>query len=287
MLSITFAGWAVCRLPTDPDPYDEPRGVSGYMRAYAGEPDLDRIIRFQAPPFVRAHGPSIGVTVQSISLDGHVVADHPLLRAEVHLLGDAKFEGRNGVISEDAREPICPFDLSIVKGADQLRRATVPSEPRSPYREFNARHVIRDAGFIERATTITSLVGKWNDRIVLLQQDLAAAPPDARPGLEERIDFLRRNIAARGGGVAGFFPVRMLWSYRLRSEVQPDAIAPPGFLRGFKPTTDPWDVHFWIGGWDADAQAFFVGGTLDIAERAAPPPTPVPLRRPERMSDIE
>ena len=33
-------GWFQCRLATDPDPYDEPRGVSGYVHAYLGEPTL-------------------------------------------------------------------------------------------------------------------------------------------------------------------------------------------------------------------------------------------------------
>ena len=286
MLSVTFAGWGHCRLATDPDPYDEPRGVSGYLRAYAGEPDLNRIIRFQDPPFVRSHAPRIGVAVKSISLDGQSVADHPLLDAQVHLLNDAKFEGRNGVIAEDGEEPIVPFDFCIVKGADRLRRATVPSDPRSPYREFKAKDIVfGDAGFIERATGIASLVVVWNTRLDALQNELAAASPDDRPGREERIDFLRRNIAA-DGGVARFFSARMLWEYQLRSPVDPNAIAEPAFLRGFKPTSEPWIIRFWIGGWDADAQAFFVGGTLEIAERAAPP-QPVLLRRPERMSDIE
>ena len=71
MLSITFAGWAQCRLATDPDPYDEPRGVSGYMWAYSGEVDLDRIIRFQAPPFQRTHTPEIGVSVTSVKVHGN------------------------------------------------------------------------------------------------------------------------------------------------------------------------------------------------------------------------
>ena len=37
---LKFTGWFQCRLATDPDPTDEPRGVSGYVRAVAGEPDL-------------------------------------------------------------------------------------------------------------------------------------------------------------------------------------------------------------------------------------------------------
>src|SRR5512133_460655 len=54
MLSLHFAGWFQCRLATDPDPADEPRGVSGFTFAYPGEPDLDRVIRFARPEAQRA-----------------------------------------------------------------------------------------------------------------------------------------------------------------------------------------------------------------------------------------
>ncbi len=37
MLVVNFAGWFQCRLATDPDPTDEPRGVSGFTFALAGE----------------------------------------------------------------------------------------------------------------------------------------------------------------------------------------------------------------------------------------------------------
>ena len=46
-LWIKFEGWFQCRLATDPDPADEPRGVDGYIHAIPSERDLDRIIRLQ------------------------------------------------------------------------------------------------------------------------------------------------------------------------------------------------------------------------------------------------
>ena len=57
MLTLRFSGWVSCRLATDPDPFDDPRGnLSGFRQlAYAGEPDLDRTIRFQNAPFMRSH----------------------------------------------------------------------------------------------------------------------------------------------------------------------------------------------------------------------------------------
>jgi hypothetical protein len=284
MLSVAFAGWAQCRLPTDPDPYDELRGVSGYMQAYAGEPDLDRIIRFQDPPFRRTHTPEIGITVRSVNLHGTEDPAHPLQGAAVHLLDGPKFEGRNGVIAEDGREPIVPFHLCLEQNVHQLSRATVPSNPQSPYREFNAIDFIADPGFIERATGIPSLVAAWQDRLNLLESELAGASPDERPALEERIAFLRENLA-RQGGVARFFPVRMVWDCQLRSPVRRIGARMTELLPNFTPTEEPWRVAFWFGGWDADAQAFFVGGTLEIREANEVPVVPL-MRRPERMTDI-
>ena len=70
MLFIKFEGWFQCRLATDPNPTDEPRGVSGYMKALPGEPDFDRIIRFHSPLVERAYIPKIGVTVTKVAIDG-------------------------------------------------------------------------------------------------------------------------------------------------------------------------------------------------------------------------
>lgn len=286
MLSIEFAGWTQCRLATDPDPYDDPRGVSGYLHAYAGEPDLDRIIRFQNPPFRRTMTPDVGVVVRSVVLHGVPQAAHPLIGAAIDLLDRPVFEGRNGVVAEDALEPIVPFHLEIRRGADRLARATVPNDPSLParFREFNASSFQIDPGFIERATGVADLKSVWSARLAALEAELPDAPVDARPGLEERIEFLRRNLGA-GGGAARFFAARLGWEYALRSEVQRTGAGPAGLLDGFHPTSGPWRVNFWFGGWDADAQLFFVGGQLEIDAEGAPPATPM-LRRPERMSDV-
>ena len=63
---LKFNGWFQCRLATDPDPTDEPRGVSGYVRAVAGEPDLDRILRLQPPVVQRSYCPQVGVKVRAV-----------------------------------------------------------------------------------------------------------------------------------------------------------------------------------------------------------------------------
>jgi hypothetical protein len=97
MLRLRFGGWFQCRLATDPDPADEPRGVSGSIKALPGEPDLDRIIRLQPPVFRRSHTRQVGVEVREVRLDGELLRHHPLAGAAVDLLGDPVFKGENGV----------------------------------------------------------------------------------------------------------------------------------------------------------------------------------------------
>ena len=62
---LSFRGWALYRMATDPDPDIAPRGVSGYTFALPGEPDLDQIVYFQMPKHVkkRSFCPDIGVRV--------------------------------------------------------------------------------------------------------------------------------------------------------------------------------------------------------------------------------
>src|SRR5690348_9792772 len=116
MLKIRFRGWFQCRLATDPDPTDEPRGVSGSTFAMVGEPDLDRVIHFQDPVAPRLAGPDVGVRVYSAARGGDDAADHALIGARVELLGSPVFEGRNGLVSEDGREPIVPLHVSVSGG---------------------------------------------------------------------------------------------------------------------------------------------------------------------------
>ena len=47
MLILNFEGYFQMRMATDPDPPDEPRGLSGYTFALAGEPDLDNLLHLQ------------------------------------------------------------------------------------------------------------------------------------------------------------------------------------------------------------------------------------------------
>ena len=49
MIKLTFSGWFECRIATDPDPTDEPRGVSGWTAAVAGEPVRPSLVQSEQP----------------------------------------------------------------------------------------------------------------------------------------------------------------------------------------------------------------------------------------------
>jgi hypothetical protein len=220
-----------------------------------------------------------------VALNGVVQPSHPLVGAFVDLLDNPKFEGRNGVIAEDGLEPVIPFRLCIGDDENHFTRSTVPTNPQSPYREFVASGVKIDPGFIERATGIASIDDIWADRLQRLRQEQDTTGANALPQLEERIAFLEANLASRRG-VQGFFGARMEWDYALTSRIEASDAALDALLPGFTATSEPWRVMFWFGGWDADAQAFYATGTLEIGADHQPDQR-VMIRRPERMSDLD
>lgn len=69
-IAIYFKGIFQVRLATDSDPSDEKRGSAGWTFAHTGEPDLDRIIRFNRPIFERQCADKVGVTVIRVNIDG-------------------------------------------------------------------------------------------------------------------------------------------------------------------------------------------------------------------------
>ena len=217
---VKFSGWFQCRLPTDPDPSDEPRGVSGYVRAVAGEPDLDRVIRLQpvgATP--RSHCPTIGVTVVRVLGDPrHGPDEHPLVGAAVDLLDDAKFEGRNHILAEDGLEAVVPCHLRIKKDgfvvqrrfADAFSFPPVTADDFQKFAQLQATGVNISPGAIGEATGTFNLAPVWKARTAELQKDLAVAHSDIeRAALSSRIESMSNP------GNARFFAARMLYSIPL------------------------------------------------------------------------
>ena len=123
-LSLDFDGWYQVRLATGGDPYNDPRGLSGWIFAYAGEPDLDRRLRLRPEgTFLRDAvdpGIAIGVDVRAATLDGQPRAE--FVGADVDFLDGACFEGHNGVFAGDGDEPIVPLTLAVSGDGVRLRR---------------------------------------------------------------------------------------------------------------------------------------------------------------------
>jgi hypothetical protein len=265
-LDVGFGGWFQCRLATDPDPADEPRGVSGWTFAVGDEPDLDRVIRFHDPPVRRSHGPDVSVRIETIAVDGDEIADHPLRAGRVDLLGEPRFEGRNGVVAEDGEEPIAPVTLELRGDGVSLRRHD-PLDPKdAPIEEVDPGVLRRRlAGGVEgdpaSVGEVLQAIGVQDPqqhrrlREERLRAELAATDdPARRAALEKRLRSLRALI-----------PVRLSYRFAIgQFGGVGEVLDQGGSLPGAVDVVAPWSIQFWMGGWDADALCGFTRGTVKI-----------------------
>jgi hypothetical protein len=276
---VGFAGWFQCRLSTDPDPYDEPRGVTGSTSALPGEPDLDRVIRFQPEgstirPGCERLAP--GVRVDRVTFDGEHQAEHPLLGVPVRLDHQGGrppvFEGRNSVVAGDAVEPIVPLAPRVGDGPATIGRAA-EARYAFPFTRLRGRPGLTGlfATAFERATFVgaaaqVDIAAAWAERRDALEGMLADATPVEAAALRQRIGALQGNPVFGFGGV-------MAWALELRGPVEVgDAVAFPA-----PPMTDAsWQWRLWMAGWDPDALCGYAVGALSVPtrpnERLDPPP---------------
>lgn len=267
MLTLKFSGTFQCRLSTDTDPPDEARGVSGYAQALAGEPSMDRIIRFQPPIVERAYCPSVGVSVRRVFVNGNADDTSTLLGARVDLLGDPKFEGRNGLIAEDGDEPIVPFKLEIMApDGTRLARGHAESyefwrpEDQHPFQALRASGVNLSPGEIAEETGVWDLSAVWADRARRLRVDLAVATDD---DVRARIERRLRGLEQVGPlGPLRFYGARMLYFVELGGT--PEWSGLDTAIRRSPVPERAWRVEMWLGGWDADAFQGFVKGYLHV-----------------------
>ncbi len=108
-LGFKFNGIFQCRLATDNDPATETRGNLGWTYAYADEPDLDRIIRFNNPESPRLHAPEVGVFVTNAISDSQYVNDS-LVGHTINLGNESYFDGSQGA---QGLEPIMNFEFHV------------------------------------------------------------------------------------------------------------------------------------------------------------------------------
>jgi hypothetical protein len=288
---LQFKGWAQGRIPTDPDPSDEPRGVSGYTFALPGEPDLDRVIYFQKKKGVirRSHCPEVGVYVcggyefETTGKGSDVVfkgtpkkinKGHRLFGAKMDLLNNARFESRNSTIIYDGFGVMDPFILSVEGNRLSIQRRfsaepgkkpeNIENYPINTLTPFmlntvfmNSVEMILSAGVLDRAAF-------RNNRKRLLKKDLIELKRRhskskeyliQKAALEKRISELEmNNPQERRTNQIG---TQVLISYPLN--------AGTAYVNGknIKPGA-VWPTTIWFGGWDADALGFYVNGYVQI-----------------------
>jgi hypothetical protein len=268
-LILEFEGWCSLRLPTDPDPSDEPRGVSGYTFAFAGEPDFDRVLNLQARPGmpVRSHTPKLGVTVRkALRTDGQPVA--ALDGARVDLLGAPIIENRNWTLTLPGFEPIVPFHLRVAN-ADAALERTAPLNPADPTQPlWQVSQTLLEAqgaqGMEYEPATVGNATGEWDplgavvQRLAALKLDVEYEQGTKRTALEGRIaelEFAVANPNDRRVLVRNFVE-------RFGFLMQGDGAQVAG-LEGLS-TTLPWRIDFWLGGWDPDLLCLYMKGALNV-----------------------
>jgi len=287
-------------MATDPDPPDDPRGLSGYTFALPGEPDLDRKLHFQADEegaWPRVYGPSgtpgpqIGVRITQAQEDDYVHSN--LLGARVRFVG-AELVERNGIVVRNDRFAIDPLLVRIEKphridGVYKpiLERLDLldPERPHITLMEADADQLRRrqlQGGFtdnseiVARATCLPSaaddeLVRNRQHRQKMLVALRETTDPKTKPNdyaaLTTRInqlDILQSwwELSVKPGKRVPDRRARQLalladgWNIGLNGPAEHNIIGAD--------EDKPWDLSFWMGGWDGDALCGYIKGKLNI-----------------------
>ena len=292
MLILNFEGYFQDRMTTDPDPTDEKRGVSGYTFAFAGEPDLDNIVHFQPdePGVVERDfgpdgGPKVGVTVRSATLDGEPRPD--LVGAKIAFVG-AQILEHNGILIRNDFFIIDPFRVTLAAGNGVLLDRVDnldPTNPHLPPEKVSGALLQRrqPTAFTSNSEVVAAATGLPNAASVTLMANrlqrkrslerLLAGTTDAtkRAALESRIEQLEIieqwwNLSQ---GSPGNRPIDRRaaqlalqcsgWNIDMNGRVFCNTLGCDDSL--------PWNVSFWMGGWDGDALCAYVSGTWTIPTR--------------------
>ena len=288
MLQIGFRGWWQLRMALDPDPNDEPRGISGSTIVVPGEPDFDGLIRLQDPVAPRhPHEHDIGVDVHEVAyVDPQgtqkpvVLPDHPLVGAHVNLLDDPVF-GERGFVVLYQKMPIDPFHLEIATDGISLRVDDLWDPPRpdltydevaGSYPELLQRRSLSVQPQSALAAEVTGIVDypeyRAQRRRELERLREASQDEVERAALAMRIGMLAKDDLVKGNegyvgltlsaqqflGLCGFygFPI----------QGTPVVRDPERRLKGVIGTSQPWSINFWMGGFDVDALTGYMMGTL-------------------------
>lgn len=295
-LYLSFEGYFQMRMATDPDPSDEPRGVSGYTFALAGEPDFDNLVHLQPDEEgvcqrrfgygKNDQGPRVGVTVaQAKWYDDEelVYSEAPeYLDARVSFV-KAQLTERNGIVIRNDLFAIDPLRVQVRKkgGGLVLDREDFldPNNPRLPITEATSEMLERrqPQGLTDNSVEVakaTGLPDASNDSCInnrrIRQRNLEellkhTKNPVARAALKTRIsqlDILRRWWDLSQGGKPIDRRAHQLtlqaygWAVDLNGAVHVNKIGADENVQ--------WPLSFWMGGWDGDALCAYISGYLSI-----------------------
>ncbi|HEV7374076.1 MAG TPA: hypothetical protein VGN95_05140 [Pyrinomonadaceae bacterium] len=295
-LYLSFEGYFQMRMATDPDPSDEPRGVSGYTFALAGEPDFDNLVHLQPDEEgvverrfgvgTDAPGPRVGVTVRQARLfDDETLrySEAPeYLDARVSFV-KAQLTERNGIVIRNDLFAIDPLRVQLRKkrGTLVLDREDFldPNNPdllitqaTSEMLERRQPQALTDNS-VEVAKA-TGLPDASNDSCInnrrIRQKNLEellkrTRNPVERAALETRIsqlNILRRWWDLSQGGKPVDRRARQLTLQAYGWDVDINGTVHENKIGADENTT--WPLSFWMGGWDGDALCAYISGYLSI-----------------------
>jgi len=297
-LRINFEGYWQCRQATDPDPSDEPRGVSGYTFAVGKESDFDQAICLQRCQIADAdfRDPTMGefgvhaTGAEIVDAEGNSKPPETTnaCGAKVYLRPREsdksklpKFELRNEIIFHELQGiimPICPFNLEIEGDGWKLRREDpldindtsieiwemVEGYARRSPKSFNlVSNEVLDAICIKPAPDYpTAFSNYFQNRKQWLKLRLAeAVDPIEAESLKTRIwaiDFFSQDQRMESR-----LGLQAIWDFEIRG-VCPDVCGAEDYFRGTIDTDAYWRTYFWMGGFDGDLMRGYMRGHLEV-----------------------
>jgi len=300
-LYLSFEGYFQMRMATDPDPSDEPRGVSGYTFALAGEPDFDNLVHLQPDEegvverrfgvAANAPGPRVGVTVRQAKW----FDDATLVYREAPEYVDARVSfvkaqltERNGIVIRNDLFAIDPLRVQLRKkrGTLVLDREDFldPNNPALPITQATSEMLERrqPQGLTDNSVEVakaTGLPDASNDSCInnrrIRQKNLEellkrTRNPVERAALETRIsqlNILRRWWDLSQGGKPIDRRAHQLTLQGYGWDVDINGTVHENKIGADENTT--WPLSFWMGGWDGDALCAYISGYLSIPFAAA------------------
>jgi hypothetical protein len=286
MMTLEFEGWFQCRFATDPDPTDDPRGVSGPCFTVAGEPPLDGIIRlndFVKPRYPRAKSP--GVTVTSVTVNGQTMTSHPLLGGAVRLLDEPRYQQRNMILVPQFpvfQAPIDPFHLEIEGNGVRISRVDYIdlAHPNLIYKDVFLGPLAQRRGnqMALQSVAVAEKTGFMNygqvrqQRLLELKQRLAAEKdPVEQAALNKRIMNIENDRLLTGEMLAAtqFLGLQATYSLAINGSARIDAernqvCDEANVLQGTIGFSQPWPMAYWMGGYDVDTLFGYFAGNLSL-----------------------